>query len=48
MNPLTLNRNHLDEHSQCFTDEVFKVVGAMGVNPRAKPKLAAYQLNDVA
>ena len=34
----------VDEDTQHFIDEVFKVVDSMGVNPSEKEELAAYQL----
>ena len=38
----------VDEYPHGFIDEVFKVVGAMGVTPRDKAELATYKLKDVA
>ena len=37
----------MDEDPQGFIDEVFKVVYVMGVTPREKAELAAYQLKHV-
>ena len=37
----------MDEDPQGFIDEVFKVVDVMGVTPRERDELAAYQLKDV-
>ena len=48
MNPSTFHGTKLDEDPQGFIDEVFKVVDTMGVTPREKAELAAYQLKDVA
>ena len=47
MNPPTFHGNKVDEETQGFIDEVFKVVDAMGVTPREKAELAAYQIKDV-
>ena len=38
----------MDEDPQGFIDEVFKVVYVMGVTPREKAELDAYQLKEVA
>ena len=48
MNPPTFCGTKLDEYPQGFIDEVFKVVDAMGVNPREKAKLNTYKLKYVA
>uniref|UniRef100_M1DPX8 Gag-pol polyprotein n=1 Tax=Solanum tuberosum TaxID=4113 RepID=M1DPX8_SOLTU len=48
MNPPTFYGSKVDEDPQEFIDEVFKVLEAMGVSPREKVELAAYQLKDVA
>ena len=48
MNPPTFHGIKVDEDPQGFEDEVFKVVDTMGVTPRMKVKLAAFQLKDVA
>ena len=48
MNPPIFHRIMMDEDPQGFIDEAFKVVDAMGVTPREKAELAAYQLKDVA
>ena len=37
----------VDKDPQGFIEEVFKVVDAMGVAPREKVELVAYQLKDV-
>ena len=42
MNPPTFCGTKLDEYPQGFIDEVFKVVDAMGVNPREKEELVTY------
>ena len=47
MNPPTFHGPKVDKHTQGFIDEVFKDVNAMGVNPREKQDLAAYQLKYV-
>ena len=38
----------VDEDSQILLDKVFNVVDAIGVTPRHKPELPAYQLKDVS
>ena len=38
----------MDKYPQGFIDEVFNVVDAIGVNPREKANLAAYQIKEVA
>ncbi|KAH0636267.1 hypothetical protein KY290_036703 [Solanum tuberosum] len=48
MNPPRLYGSKVDEDPQGFIDEVCKVLDAMGVSPREKAELAAYQLKDVA
>ena len=48
MNPPTFHGTKVDENLHGFIDEVFKVVDAMGVTPREKSELSAYQLKDVA
>ena len=48
MNPPTFHGIMMDVDPQGFIDEAFKVVDAMGVTPREKAELAAYQLKDVA
>ena len=47
MNRPTFYVTKVDEDPQGFIDEVFKVVDSIGVTPREKAKLAAYQLKDV-
>ncbi|XP_069147061.1 uncharacterized protein [Solanum lycopersicum] len=47
-NPPTFHGTKVDEDPQGFIDEVFKVVYVMGVTPREKAELAAYQLKDVS
>lgn len=47
MNLPTFHDNKVDEDPQVFIDEVFKVADVMGVTPREKAKLSAYQLKDV-
>ena len=47
MNPPTFYGTKVDEDPQVFIDEVFKVVDVMGVTPREKAELVAYQLKDV-
>ena len=41
MNLPTFDGTNMDEDPQGFVDEVFKVVNAMGVNPREKAELAS-------
>lgn len=48
MNPPIFHGTKVDEDPQGFIDEVFKVVDTMGVTPREKAELDAYQLKDVA
>ncbi|XP_004234861.1 uncharacterized protein [Solanum lycopersicum] len=48
MNPPNFHGTKVDEDPQSLIDEVFKVVDAMGVTPREKAELVAYQLKDVA
>ena len=48
MNPPTFHGTKVNEDPQGFIDEVFKVVDVMGVTPREKAVLAAYQLKEVA
>ena len=48
MNPPIFHGTKVDEYPQGFIDEIFKVVDSMGVTPREKAELAAYQLKDVA
>ncbi|KAH0661557.1 hypothetical protein KY284_026488 [Solanum tuberosum] len=48
MNPPTFFGSKVEEDTQGFIDEVFKVLEAMGVSSQEKAELAAYQLKDVA
>ena len=48
MNPPTIHGTKVDAYPQGFIDEIFKVVDSMGVTPREKAELAAYQLKEVA
>ena len=48
MNPLTFYSSKVEEDSQGFIDEVFKVIDCMGGSYQEKAELAAYQLKDVA
>ena len=48
INPPSFHGTKVDEDPKDFIDEVFKVVDSMGVTPREKAELAAYQLKDVA
>ena len=48
INPSTFYGTKMDEDAQSFKDEIFKAVGAMGMTPRERAELAAYQLKDVA
>ena len=48
MNPPTLYGSKVDEDSQEFLDEVYKVLYAMGVTSSEKDELTSYQLKDVA
>ena len=48
MNLSSFHGTKVDEYLHGFIDKVFKVVDAMGVTPREKVELAAYQLKDVA
>ena len=46
MNPPTFHGTKVDEDLQGFINEVFKVVDAIGMNPREKAELTTYQLKD--
>ena len=48
MNPPTFYGSKVDEDSQEFLDEVYKVLYAMGVTSSEKVGLASYQLKDEA
>ena len=48
MNPLNLDGTKVDNDTQGFIDGGFKVVDVMGVTPREKAELVAYQLKDVS
>ena len=48
MNPPTFHGTNVDEDPQGFIDEVLKMVDAIGVTPREKAELGAYQLKYVA
>ena len=48
MNPPTFHGTKVVEDPNGFIDEVFKVVYVMGVTPREKAELAAYQIKKVA
>ena len=48
INPPSFHGTKVDEDPKDFIDEVFKVVDSMGVTPREKAELAAYQLKEVA
>ncbi|TMX01860.1 hypothetical protein EJD97_023393, partial [Solanum chilense] len=48
MNPLTFYGSKVEEDSQGFIDEVFKVIDGMGGSSQEKAELAAYQFKDVA
>ena len=47
-NPPTFHGTKFEDYPQGFIDEFFKVVDAIGVTPREKAELDAYQLKDVA
>ena len=47
INPPSFHNTKVDEDLKDFIDEAFKVVDSMGVTPREKAELAAYQLKDV-
>ena len=44
MNPSTLHGTKVYEDPQGFIYEIFKVMDSMGMTPREKAELAAYQL----
>ena len=48
MNLLTFYSSKVEEDSQGFIDEVFKVIDCMCGSSQEKAELAAYQLKDVA
>ena len=48
MNPPIFLVSMVGEDPQVFTDEVYKIVHAMGVTSREKVELAMYQLKYVA
>ena len=48
MNISSFNGTKVDDDQHGLTDVVFKVVDAMGVTPREKVELAAYEHKDVA
>ena len=48
MNPPTIHGPKVDKDPQGLIDEVFKVVHVMGVTPREKAELVAYQLKEMA
>ena len=48
INPPTFHGTKVGEDPQSFIHDLFKVVDAMGVTPKDKAELAAYQLKDVA
>lgn len=48
MNPSKFYGSKVDEHTQEFIDEVYKVLAIMGVRSEEKAELAAYQLKGLA
>ena len=48
MNPPTFHGTKVDEDPHGFIYEVFKVIEAIGVTPKNKAELVAYQLKNVA
>ena len=48
MKPRTFHGTKVDNDTQGFIDGGFKVVDVMGVTPREKAELAAYELKDMS
>ena len=46
ISPPTFNRTKGDEDPQSSINEIFKVVDDMGVTPKERAELSAYQLKD--